>query len=680
MKRGGRRLAKHNGPSHNNENWRLKSPHDQNQDADLNLKPITSDSEFTSKSQNPPQNIRFVYHRGRRPYAAKPQFEKKSDSDSRAEGKKSEVGEVRADLNIGVAESSSSSFGKNTEVEVEISCEEVGADLNVGVAELNLSSYGTEGNLITEEVDDVALRLEELRLNSKEEDLSEDVLRINDQLQEDELLAMESIFGENIIILDRQPGLRSFEIHIHIEDPNEFTISTTLMLNDSKTKTEETANDFSYSFKVKYLPPLILTCLLPKSYPTHRPPHFTISTQWLSVPKLSDLCSMLDSIWNEQKGQEVIYQWVECLQGSSLSYLGLEREIVLGPYDSGCTGGDRRAISGSVSPDADIPFMRTYNDEQLHLHFRKDLHECCICFSEFPGTDFVRLPCQHFYCYKCIKTYSDIHVKEGTVSKLLCPDSKCQGMIPPGLLRSLFSDEDFERWESMLLAKTLESMADVAYCPRCETACIEDEDNHAQCTKCFFNFCTLCREKLHVGVSCMTPEMKLRILEERQNSGILKEGQRKREREMIDDMRSLKEVLRDAKQCPSCKIAISKTEGCNKMECNNCGSYFCYRCSRAIIGYDHFREGACELFPQAMIRDWEERINERQVVGQIQADMFFEHGHPCPICAQINVKIENNNDIFCWSCQTRYCYLCKTTLKRRVKHFGPKGCKQHTAG
>ncbi|KAL8266992.1 hypothetical protein R6Q59_004336 [Mikania micrantha] len=542
------------------------------------------------------------------------------------------------------------------------------------------SNKGDSNKVDVEEDDDgdiVIAKLEKLRLFGEEPDLSEELLSHNDQLQEDEVLAMEAIYGENIFIHDKYNGLRSFQIHIYIETPEVLTISTKLNSSHNLDTDTDNSEDFSYSFEVKYIPPIILTCVLPKSYPTHTPPYFSISVQWLDSLKISSLCSMLDSIWEEQHGQEVIYSWAEWLHSSAISYLGFNKEIVLGPYGVNQQG-DPRALSGCVSPDVDVPSLKSYNEKQLLEIFLKTLQECCICYGEFAGAEFIRLPCQHFFCEKCMKTYADVCMQEGAVNKLCCPTTKCGGMIPPGLLKRLLGEKEFEKWESLTLQKTLESMSDVVYCPRCETPCIEDEDQDAQCSKCFFSFCTLCREKRHVGIMCITPELKIRILQDRQTSTHMNAKQRQRELEMIHDLLSVKEILRDAKQCPSCKMAISKTEGCNKMVCENCGKYFCYRCNKAINGYDHYRDGTCELFPQEEIRHWEEQMNRQQGIlpgQQIQDELF---GHPCPQCGQMNAKVGNNNHISCWACQGHYCYLCGKMIRRRSQHFGPKGCKQHT--
>ncbi|XP_071692938.1 uncharacterized protein [Rutidosis leptorrhynchoides] len=527
--------------------------------------------------------------------------------------------------------------------------------------------------------DDLVKRFGKLRFLNQEPDLSEEIIRDNDQLQEDEVLAMESIYGENMFILDKQNGLRCFQIHIHFETPEQLTFSTKLNSPQNLNTDTDNSDDFSYSFEVKYIPPIILTCLLPKSYPTHLPPYFTISVKWLNSSKITSLCSMLDSIWKEQHGQEVIYSWAEWLHSSSLSYLGFNKDIILGPYGLKREG-DPRAISGCVSPDVDIPSLKSYNDEQRVEDFCKNFQECCICFSEFAGTEFIRLPCQHFFCEKCMKTYAKLLVQDGNVTKLSCPTTKCGGMIPPGLLKRLLGEEEFEKWESLTLMKTLESMSDVVYCPRCETPCIDDEDQHAQCFKCFYSFCTLCREKRHVGDMCLTPEQNLKVLQERQGSRQMKDKQRQREQDMIQELLSVKEILGDAKQCPSCKMAISKTEGCNKMVCRNCGSYFCYRCNKAISGYDHFRNGNCELFPQQEVQNWENMMNQRQVMGQVQAELFGDRRHSCPRCGQINAKVGNNNHIFCWACQCHYCYLCRKVVRRSSEHYGPSRCKQHTAG
>lgn len=531
-------------------------------------------------------------------------------------------------------------------------------------------------------------RLKKLSLAINEPELSESQVELNDQEQEDEVLALKAIYEDDVFVVEREDGSpRALKMSIYVELPENIAITVRLPSTSSKCELSGNSSRSSskdvlvgnvYTFNVQHLLPIALTCVLPKSYPCYMPPQFMILAYWLDSDSISKLCNSLDNIWAGESGQVVLYKWAEWLHSSSLSHLGFQHEILLDPLNMQSKT-DWRAISGFSSLDVDIPRLMQYNDEKKNQLFCSTLHVCPICFNEYPGAEFVKLRCQHIFCRTCMETYSHVHVKDGTVNKLNCPDPKCEVSIPPNLLKKLLGDEAFERWESLLLQKTLDSMIDVVYCPRCESVCLEDEDHHAQCAKCFYSFCSLCRERRHVGQTCLTPEMRLRVLQERQNLGQMGSEQRKKEQELINELLSVNQILRDAKQCPSCKMAISKTEGCNKMTCYNCGQYFCYRCSKAVDGYDHFSGGNCILFEQEDIQNWERAMNDRQLELLARVELWPHLGRPCPNCGQLNAKLGNNNHIFCWSCQNHYCALCRKVVRRSSEHYGPRGCKQHTA-
>lgn len=574
-----------------------------------------------------------------------------------------------------------------TEIEVVSETEVLMQDCSV-VGSSDNSNFCREEEYKNEDLCSIIKRLKKLCLAINEPELSESQVELNNQEQEDEVLALKAIYEDDVFVVEREDGSpRALKMSIHVEIPENIAITVRLPLassicklsgNNSRSSSKDVLVGNVYTFNVQHLLPIALTCVLPKSYPCYMPPQFTILAYWLDSDSISKLCNSLDSIWAGDSGQVVLYKWAEWLHSSCLSHLGFQHEILLDPFNvQGKT--DWRAISVFSSPDVDIPRLMQYSDEKKNQLFCSTLHVCPICFNEYPGTEFVKLRCQHIFCWKCMETYSHVHVKDGTVNKLNCPDPKCEVSIPPSLLKKLLGDEAFERWESLLLQKTLDSMMDVVYCPRCESVCLEDEDHHAQCAKCFYSFCSLCRERRHVGQTCMTPEMRLCILQERQNSVQMGSEQRKREHDLINELLSMKQILRDAKQCPSCKMAISKTEGCNKMTCYNCGQYFCYRCSKAVDGYDHFSGGNCILFEQQDIQNWERAMNDRQLAQQARVELWPHLGRPCPNCGQPNPKLGNNNHIFCWSCQNHYCALCHKVVRRSSEHYGPRGCKQHTA-
>ncbi|KAI3856521.1 hypothetical protein MKX03_028363 [Papaver bracteatum] len=531
-------------------------------------------------------------------------------------------------------------------------------------------------------------RLEEIMLSVAQEKskLSQEQIRVNHRLQEE-------------------------EINIHIDVPDKLIVYTKNIGGEVKfggigseamATADNNSNAFFYStFKVQYLPPIVLTCLLPNGYPSHCAPLFTICVQWLDPMRISSLCQMLDRIWTDQSGKEIVYPWVDWLHNSSLSHLEFDNNnngIPFGNKASDNAAGDRRAISESVSLDVDTRSILNYNDDKLNEEFCQNLHECGICLSDHPGNSFVRLPCKHFFCRNCMETYSTVHAKEGAA--IPCPQIKCKELVPPGLVKSLLGDGRFEKWESLLFHKTLDSMSDIVYFPRCDMACLEDKDHLAECPKCFFTFCG---NRLHVGIPCKTLEEKLEFLKALQITQPSEDRQPEMTREQhkkldeINQRLNMWEIMRIAKICPTCRTAISRSYGCNRMRCSNCTEVFCFKCGKA---YDNSKPLCCSfgdidtetLRQQRQEREAEELHEERRREAQRQQEQErwkliqlrnedpANHAHPCPSCRQMNAKVENNNHILCWSCQQHHCYLCRKMVTRSSQHYGPKGCKQHSAG
>ena len=102
-----------------------------------------------------------------------------------------------------------------------------------------------------------------------------------------------------------------------------------------------------------------------------------------------------------------------------------------------------------------------------------------------------------------------MHVKEGSVFQLVCPDTKCNASIPPYVLKRLLTEDEFERWYRLTLEKALDSMSDVVFCPCCVFGCLVVVVFFALCPFCSFFFCSFCKEPCHPRRQCLTPEEKL---------------------------------------------------------------------------------------------------------------------------------------------------------------------------
>ncbi|KAK3143829.1 hypothetical protein QOZ80_4AG0305510 [Eleusine coracana subsp. coracana] len=383
----------------------------------------------------------------------------------------------------------------------------------------------------------------------------EDEIRDNRQRQEDELMALEAIYGDDLAVFENKGGLRYFQVYIRYDLPDGIEVGAKL----------SSAN---------------------------------------ATPR-----DMLDTIWAELPDQEVIYQWVEWLRNSSISYIWFDGRMMLGP-DIVTHNGDNRAISRTLSLESVIPLMLSYSSKKRHQAFLEDLHMCMICLNQSKGSNFARLPCQHLFCLKCMETLCRMHVKEGSVFQLAC------------------------------------SSEIIGFDVRC---------------------CLLSKGPCHPGKQCLTPEQKI---QRRQASG------RMTEKEAAQELLNIRELYKDVRLCPKCGMAIAKTEGCNKMVCGSCGQYFCFRCGKAITGYEHFRdEGNCQLFAAREILEWERQMEAMDIGHRMRISSCPIGGTVrCPKCRATNFK-EDERYIFCWSCRADYCTLCRRKVESKRKgHYGSPEC------
>ncbi|PPR01177.1 hypothetical protein CVT24_006053, partial [Panaeolus cyanescens] len=144
---------------------------------------------------------------------------------------------------------------------------------------------------------------------------TEDLLQQCLLLQQDELIALESIFPDCVLNSPSSNGALKLQISVQFGDSRSVYISTPGDAGQDET-------DLVQSVSVTTLPPLEFTITLPNAYPLLEPPkiHSVKATHaWL--PEASALSNTLLAMW--QLGDNVLYGWIDYLQtGDFLQDLG----------------------------------------------------------------------------------------------------------------------------------------------------------------------------------------------------------------------------------------------------------------------------------------------------------------------------------------------------------------------
>lgn len=249
--------------------------------------------------------------------------------------------------------------------------------------------------------------------------------------------------------------------------------------------------------------------------------------------------------------------------------------------------------------------MIDFDKKQKARTFDESFFDCEVCFVAKQGSKCARISdCEHVYCRECLSSYLKTKIGDGDVTKIECPT--CSSAIQPPLIKELVSLDDFNRFDKLLLQRTLEGMSDITYCPRPTCGCAtvrESDSNMGQCPRCSFCFCVLCRQTWHGVAPCKLLPGDLKDLHKTWES--LDEAERKLLSSQYGGQKKLEVAFQEfesqqwvevnAKRCPCCSSKIQKTEGCNKMTCTQCMRHFCWLCDSLLPKHDpysHFRVGA----------------------------------------------------------------------------------------
>ncbi|KAG7203800.1 hypothetical protein KM043_013817 [Ampulex compressa] len=184
-----------------------------------------------------------------------------------------------------------------------------------------------------------------------------------------------------------------------------------------------------------------------------------------------------------------------------------------------------------------------------------------------------------------------LRIKDGNVQTITCPEDKCTSEALPGQVRDLVNEELFTKYDSILLSTMLET-GNVVYCPRrsCQyPVSIENNEELATCPACEYAFCIYCKTLYHGIEPCKvnSVEKKQLVLAYQEASSeeklLMQQRYGKKTLQMLTENFMSEHWINDnTKTCPRCNIAIQKSEGCNKMTCWRCDTFFCWLCGTVL--------------------------------------------------------------------------------------------------
>lgn len=172
-------------------------------------------------------------------------------------------------------------------------------------------------------------------------------------------------------------------------------------------------------------------------------------------------------------------------------------------------------------PQLLLPLLLAYASSSKSDEFAHTSYLCAICLAERKGIHCLALSCGHIFCRACLVDMWGLHVKEGQVSHVGCPEPKCGKTdaqdgnslreATEDEVSAVLSENELNRWKWLRKKRDLERDPTMIHCPieccqepvpkpQSDTSRMggsdEDDSGWARlrtCTACGYSFCAFCR-------------------------------------------------------------------------------------------------------------------------------------------------------------------------------------------
>ena len=404
---------------------------------------------------------------------------------------------------------------------------------------------------------------------------------------------------------------------------------------------EITVADSKKSYRLTHLPPVKFEFFMTRGYPFDEAPHVDVVTSSLSGAMVQKIKLELLDLWNSYKDL-IIFSMIDHMQHSMVKYIEPKYIQELASQDLSWF---EMFVNANEAFQRQEFEMETFTCQICQddfkgtkcTQFRDCKHVFCdACLHDYFKSMITSGHVESVHCpdFQCITNYAKdraalVEVDRSSFTDFVAFKNKLlerpiESSFLHRILSTGFSEEEctnlISRYEELFLKNQHRIIAKnfdhrLVDCPRfnCGTVVIRDtiDEDLVRCSKCYFAFCYWCgrswhgdrekckfvpKHKLYRGIptedleawndESLSSDERMR-LETIHGRKII----RQQANEFLMD-KLFKEAVEsesgELQECPSCNTVIQKSDGCNKMRCTQCATFFCYLCGDILLKNDPY--------------------------------------------------------------------------------------------